>query len=142
VGGTAYVDTSTTDVDSLLQLGDPPLPGRATRAHQANQDHRAEDTAAAARLIFAGAALRAGSDGVAFRLDDEQARPRGLVDSPGSVLMGEARLTDSFKSDSKWTASHSTGPSALPFRVTGVANKAASVQIPTERAAQPQRSTQ
>jgi len=30
VGGTAYVDTSTTDVVSVLQLGDPPLPGRAT----------------------------------------------------------------------------------------------------------------
>ena len=138
VGGTAYVDTSTTDVVSLLQLGDPPLPGALPAPIKPIKT--IELRTPLQQLASYSLAPRSGLEATALRFDSMMKRPdlAAWVDAQDPSSWGDARLTDSFKSDSKWTLLAFNRAFALPVVVTGVANKAASVQIPTERAAQPQ----
>jgi hypothetical protein len=138
VGGTAYVDTPTTEVVSVLQLGDPPLPGAPPAPIKPTKT--IELRTPLQQLASYSLAPRSELEATALRFDSMMKKPdlAAWVDAQDPSSWGEARLTDSFKGDSKWTVLAFNRDFALPVVVTGAANKATSVQIPTEPAAQPQ----
>ncbi|TMD33187.1 MAG: DUF4241 domain-containing protein [Chloroflexi bacterium] len=137
VGGTPYVDTQTTDVVSVLELGDPPLPGAPPAPIKSTKT--IELRTPVQQLASYSLASRAELEATSLRFESLMNKPdlAAWVYTQDPSSWGEARLTDSFKGDSKWTLTAFNRGFALPVVVTGVANKAASVQIPTERAAQP-----
>jgi hypothetical protein len=138
VAGTAYVDTRTTDVVSVLQLGDPPLPGASPAPIKATKT--IELRTPLQQLASYSLAPRSELEATALRFDSMMKKPdlAAWVDGQDPTSWGEARLADSFKGDSKWTLLAFNREFALPVVVTGAANKAISVQIPTEHVAQPQ----
>lgn len=137
VGGTAYVDTQTTNVVSVLELGDPPPPGAPPAPIQPTKT--IELKTPLQQVASYALASHAELEATAQRFDSLMKHPdlATWIDTQDPSSWGEARLTDSFKGDSKWTLTAFNRGYALPLVATGVASKAASVQIPTEPAARP-----